>query len=84
MHVVDERQKTNATFGELNHGAVFVYPLYDEDIIFMKVGIDINDVIINQIDPEKGWLAVNLKDGEFSVFENDVEVMEVEAKLMIR
>ena len=84
MIIIDERKITNKTFGELNHGAVFVHPFYDEDIVFMKMGIDINDVITDEIDPERGWLAVNLKDGEFSFFANDTEVTEVRANLTIK
>lgn len=85
MNITDERETTNTTFGKLDAGAVFLCPdFYDEATIFMKMGEDDNNVIDNEVDPDEGWLAVDLKNGNFAFFSDDILVAEVRANLTIR
>jgi len=83
MKVIDERTTTNTTFEQLDGGAVFLCPtLYGEDV-FIKTGVDV-DYISDSHNPNEGWIAVDLRNGELVFFYIGTEVLEVNATVTFR
>lgn len=81
MYIVDERTADTITFKEINAGECFIPCDFDDEPIFIKVGYNETS---NTIDGKKGWLGVDLAEGDLYSFDDDYKVVKVSTKLILR
>lgn len=85
MDIRNEREVTNTTFGKLKAGDTFLFlEENNEDDVFFKMGYDDSDIISENCEVDKEWLAVNLRTGDFSVFWDDTKVTKIKTVLTIK
>lgn len=78
------KNETKVPFGQLAKGTTFMDKNnFDEDTVLIKLGKDWDKVLNLQSKEERGYVAVDLSNGQFFYYEDTEEVTPVDVELIV-